>query len=759
MYPVSDAFKTAVKNKAKQKILLEFHEITLTNDDISMDGGLEYTEILNGDTDLNAGRAVMSSLSVRLINNGQLPESIYTGEFTAKIGVLTDFGYEYVPLGVFTPEKPQKIKSKYVDLQAYDRMKKFDVDASTYLENLGLYDNPKTAGEIFVEICNLCGVGYVSDTFRHDWITLNFDTFRNKEVTFREILAWIAECGGNYARISRDGLVEMVTFAEQDHVIAKAQMFEATVSERITPVIDKLEVYTTYTDILTESGDGNNLYQIIDNPFLYAENDGEVNGVTNDIYGWLYSIPEYYPASVRVEADPSVQCGDIIRFVDDGTEKILPVFTQTLTWNGYAKAVYESTGQPKRSNLPTEQRMLAGLKKEFVRKTDLSATIDSYLSTEEGKAAIIQSVSGEFVTVDAITGYAKESYVNAAINSTINYTNAQIDLTAEYGSNTIGSNVRALLSLVANPDSSSIHLSANAISLEAVPGKDGNDSTTPEVSGADYGFSLGYLGSFNGYVSGNTGIDSSAAVARINLSGSTPFTLTMRVCQSSEYNFDFGIIYPVDYVPGLGFNDDLDTGYKSFKGDSNTDTQIITMEIPAGEHFVYIKYRKDGSASEGNDGFGFWVESTAAGDGTYLTLSSGGIVLSSANITIEGVVTFTDLSTAGSTVINGANITTDNLYVETVWATNENDKHHAIMRYSYIGNGNSLEMVIGRNDDDIIVNDYFYTAQYMNFYANYYYFNYIDNTGTYEAIRIDTAARRLYASGYTIYCSKITEGY
>ena len=41
-----------------------------------------------------------------------------------------------------------------------------------------------------------------------------------------------------------------------------------------------------------------------------------------------------------------------------------------------------------------------------------------------------------------------------------------------------------------------------------------------------------------------------------------------------------------------------------------------------------------------------------------ITLRAGSTTISSANITFSGMVTFTDLSTAGSTVINGSNITT-----------------------------------------------------------------------------------------------------
>lgn len=726
MVPVSAAWKNAIKNKAKQKILLEFPDITLTNDDISMEGGLEYTEVLNGDTDVNMGRAVMSSLSVRLINKGQIPDSIYTSEFIAKIGVDIGGIYEYVSLGKFTPERPQRTKSKYVDLQAYDRMHLFEKDASAFLEGLNLYGSPKTARRIYQLVCSQCGVGYSSASFLHENKQLTFDTFRNKEVTYREVLAWIAEMAGSYARINREGLVEFVWFAEQDHTIAKNQKFESTVAERITPVIDQLEVYTSYTDILSTIGTGSNLYQIIDNPFLYAEKEGETDSETSDLYSILNSFPAYYPSSVRAEADPAVQCGDIIRFVDDdGTEKILPVFTHTLTWNGYAKAVYESTGQPKRSNLPTEQRMLAGLKKEFVRKADLSTTIDSYLSSEEGKAGIISAVEGSFVTEDMLGEYAKESEVSATIEQAITAHDATITLTAT--SNVIKEEI-PVGTYVANGD-------------------------------VTYGFTL----TSDGYrTSNNKGIDNSFAYGIFQFSFDEDTEVTFRCISYGENNYDYGILsIPNEYLSEDNAADSVHT-YHSFKGESSETPQDIKITIPAGRNqFITFKYIKDGSASDNGDYFKIkaLVVKPGTSQSSTITLKSGSTVISSADITFSGIVTFESLETAGATIINGANVTTDNLYVETVWATNEYNEHHSILKYYYLDSDNSLRITIGRDDDEIVSSGGYYKNQYMDFYANFVTFHYTNNLGTYQSFQIDTESKTIYANGFRIYCRSVTEGY
>ena len=69
------------------------------------------------------------------------------------------------------------------------------------------------------------------------------------------------------------------------------------------------------------------------------------------------------------------------------------------------------------------------------------------------------------------------------------------------------------------------------------------------------------------------------------------------------------------------------------------------------------------------DGFTFEV-SDNSGDSAKLTLKSGNATLASTTITMAGLVTFTDLSTAGSTTISGSNITTGTIDANKVTVQN-----------------------------------------------------------------------------------------
>ena len=101
----------------------------------------------------------------------------------------------------------------------------------------------------------------------------------------------------------------------------------------------------------------------------------------------------------------------------------------------------------------------------YVTTNTLNTSIGQYIDTTAGKAKIVSACSGEFVTESDLSGYAKTSAL-ATIEQSISDVAAEISLTASYGSGSIGSNVRALLTLVTNADSSSIKLKADAIEID-----------------------------------------------------------------------------------------------------------------------------------------------------------------------------------------------------------------------------------------------------------------------------------------------------
>lgn len=437
---ISDDFLQAIKNKAPQDVRLEFTggDVIGTSDIAITSGGLTYTEILNGETDVIFGRAVMSELSAVLINaDSRFTNFDFSREFKAKVGVKVGGTFEYISLGVFKGNRPDKVRGKLIDFTAHDRMSLFDKSAESFADGLTF---PCTLGEIFAKLCAFCGVGCVSAVFPNSGKTFDKNPLADTDYTCREILGYIAEAAGAYARMSRDGAVELVWFADVNYTVTRTDRFEMTESEFLTPPIDKLEVYNSYGDQLNTSGSGDIVYGISDNPFLYIENDTQLSGLqpyVDAIFSRITSLPAYHPSSFRAEFNPAVQCGDIISVVDDYGETIrFPVFVQTITWNGFGKTTYENTGGVIRQNAPFTQRELEQIKKKSLRAVDLYTTIDSYMSTDEGVASITSAVGGKFVTQDALSGYAKTTEVSSKIIQEVNNGIASLTLSVTNGTKT-----------------------------------------------------------------------------------------------------------------------------------------------------------------------------------------------------------------------------------------------------------------------------------------------------------------------------------
>lgn len=128
------------------------------------------------------------------------------------------------------------------------------------------------------------------------------------------------------------------------------------------------------------------------------------------------------------------------------------------------------------------------------------------------------------------------------------------------------------------------------------------------VPNAKYGFELNSAGY---YVSKNYHIANSAALCKVVFNVSTETQVRLDCINSGENNYDYGIISQLDKTLTTSTNDDGNTGttnvLKNFKGSSSTNVQTVTLTVPAGEHFIYVKYRKDGSGDNNNDTLQFKV--------------------------------------------------------------------------------------------------------------------------------------------------------
>ncbi len=141
--------------------------------------------------------------------------------------------------------------------------------------------------------------------------------------------------------------------------------------------------------------------------------------------------------------------------------------------------------------------------------------------------------------------------------------------------------------------------------------------TVDTAPGASYGFT--YSSSTEYYTSQNKGVASSAAVARVSFDLPVRCLVTFQYINYAEATYDFGVFGKIDTTLST-------TGWISTSnaGDSTTDAgleqirlntsssnsanpQTLTYEIPAGTHYIDVKFGKDQASDDYNDTLQFKI--------------------------------------------------------------------------------------------------------------------------------------------------------
>ena len=129
--------------------------------------------------------------------------------------------------------------------------------------------------------------------------------------------------------------------------------------------------------------------------------------------------------------------------------------------------------------------------------------------------------------------------------------------------------------------------------------------TVESIEEAAYGFALN---SNEYYESSNAGVNNSYSICKLNITSDGIHNLYLDCINSGENNYDFGILSNVDTTLTLSSSVDSSNVFKSFKGLSSTSVQTVDYGVLSmGEHYIYIKYRKDSSGHDGNDSLQFKV--------------------------------------------------------------------------------------------------------------------------------------------------------
>lgn len=396
----NDAILQGAKTHAR--IMFEESTTTFSDDDISADGGIIISSVINPDDDLVFGKAVAKELRVRFINSSKFDNFAYwTNRCHVDFGVEINGTTRWRLVGYFKGAKPKKtINTDIIEYVAYDRMQEFDKIADEFLETVTY---PVTLGQFASNLCTYVGVALNTDWDDRIADAKNYSytdpiPFK-KGITCRQLLAWIAEATGTYA-VNRIYDINFIWYTDHtsDYTITADNYYSIDVDEITTPTIENIRVKNSDPDspsYLYPLDPVGVTYEILDNPFLLSMGGATRDDVCDEILSRFTALGNYSPVSVSAIGNWMVETGDIIGVTYGNNQTIdMPVFNRYFQWDGGCSDSYECTGQAERTELSQSAAAHYQMSGELAEKYSVQSGIDI---TDEG----ITVSGGKFVKIQS----------------------------------------------------------------------------------------------------------------------------------------------------------------------------------------------------------------------------------------------------------------------------------------------------------------------------------------------------------------------
>lgn len=442
MYKTSEKFKNAVYGDSRTFLAKVSDGTHSASEEIL--SLKQASRSVAGDC-ISVGGAVSSYVEIKMWDPGFTLDGT---ELEISIGMTIDSEPEWVPLGLFTAQKP-KSDSGVVTFAAYDRIQ--TRMSGAFVSELTYPCDGKT---VLAEMAKKTGVPIVTTNLPDGVMipkrAVSTDSIVDESgnpvtdtkyvtpfdgYTYREALSYIAQFYGMFATMDRAGNAAFRWYAAADCSISADRYYDdLTLGESVFNV-EKI-ICQAGNDTLS-TGEGTACMQL-ENPVMTQE---RLTAVHQQIKGL-----EFLPASVSFLGDPRIDVGDIITVTDKtGNVVNIPVMSLVQDYDGGLLSEVQSFGkvesESSQNKGPTDQKIdrlykdlflvkeLVGEKASFGYVYSVSAKVRK-LETETVTAdridvngifakditatgtitgAVLKGASGQFTgTVDAQTLYVKD---------------------------------------------------------------------------------------------------------------------------------------------------------------------------------------------------------------------------------------------------------------------------------------------------------------------------------------------------------------
>ncbi|WP_455715328.1 tail fiber domain-containing protein [Anaerosporobacter sp.] len=277
-------------------------------------GSFDLQESLNSSEDLVFGSCEAACLKVKFAD--------ITEELKGKTFTLTQtVNGTIINLGIFTVDSAiEQDSRRFLEVTAYDNMRKFDKDVVEWYESLTF---PLTLKAMRESLCGNCGVEFEDSDLPNDGMTVT-KTISNNTLNGLEVLRSIEQLNGALGHIGRDGKLQHKILSKTvvDDTIPSGSYKTLKYEKYSTKPIDKLQILQEDGDIGAIVGTGTNCYQIQDNFLVYGKSASALQTIADNAATNILGIT-YIPYTCDMLGLPYLEVGDRLTYGNVITSYIL----------------------------------------------------------------------------------------------------------------------------------------------------------------------------------------------------------------------------------------------------------------------------------------------------------------------------------------------------------------------------------------------------------------------------------------------------
>lgn len=321
-----------IPNDLKQKytgdllppdVVLNIAGTTYTNKDFTS-GSLKIKESLCSKDALDLTSVEASTLKVTIAKESGNVTGLIGKRVTAKQGALD--------LGVYTIVNAKLSTDYTTDIECFDDLKKFvDTDVSDWWNTQLVF--PLSLKDLLIKLCERVGV---LTELPNAWTNSDMQVtktayFQNLKAS--ELLGYIQEASGTFFRMSRSGKLKAINPNKTPTEIPYTRLFnDATISDTVTPAIEKLAIKSNEKDLGVSSGkaDGNT-YVILANPLLFGLSTAQMKTISDKLFP-AYKWQAYKPCKATYKSLPYLEVGDWVKVTTfKGSVATFPILSRELS--------------------------------------------------------------------------------------------------------------------------------------------------------------------------------------------------------------------------------------------------------------------------------------------------------------------------------------------------------------------------------------------------------------------------------------------